>query len=239
MGKLQTVPSPSTTLHGRHLPPLEAGDHLDQATFHARYEAMPPDFRAELIGGVVFVPSPLRSEHGEAHALVMGWLTHYWIATPGTRVRDNATAILGDDSEPQPDAAFVIDPESGGQSSVSEDGYATGPPELIVEVASSSESIDLHAKRRDYEQAGVLEYVVVVLRQRVVRWFVLQDGTYREVDADAHGMFKSRVFPGLWLDAPALLGFNGRRVMATLQHGIETPEHTAFVQQLQARRSTP
>ena len=39
--------------------------------------------------------------------------------------------------------------------SIEQDGYATGPPELIVEVASSSASIDLHAKRRDYEQAGV------------------------------------------------------------------------------------
>ena len=237
MGKLQTVPSPSTALHRRHLPPLEAGDHLDQATFHARYEAMPPDFRAELIGGVVFVPSPLRKEHGSHHALVMGWLTNYWIATPGTETLDNTTAILGDESEPQPDAALIIEPESGGQTSVSEDGYATGPPELIVEVASSSESIDLHRKRRDYEQAGVLEYVVVVLRQRVVRWFVLQDGTYREVEADASGLFKSRVFPGLWLDAPALLRRDGRQVMATLQHGIETPEHAAFVQQLQARHS--
>jgi Uma2 family endonuclease len=216
---------------------LEAGDHLDQATFHARYEAMPPNFRAELIGGIVFVPSPLRLEHGESHALVIGWLTQYWSATPGTSVRDNATTILSDDSEPQPDAALVIEPGSGGQTSVSEDGYATGPPELIVEVASSSESIDLHAKRRDYEQAGVLEYVVIVLRQRVVHWFVLQDGTYREVEADAHGLFKSTVFPGLWLDAPALLQRDVRQVVATLQHGIETPEHAAFVQRLQARRS--
>jgi Uma2 family endonuclease len=132
---------------------------------------------------------------------------------------------------------MIIEPERGGQSRISEDGYATGPPELIVEVASSSESIDLHAKRRDYEQAGVLEYVVVVLRQRAVRWFVLQDGTYQEVEADASGLFKSAVFPGLWLDAPALLRLDVRQVMATLQHEVETPEHTAFVQQLQARRS--
>lgn len=236
METLQTAPAPHAILHVPHLPPLEAGDHLNQATFHARYAAMPLNFRAELIGGVVFVPSPLRSEHGESHALVIGWLTNYWIATPGTRVRDNATAILGDDSEPQPDAALIIEPESGGQTSISEDGYATGPPELIVEVASNSESIDLHAKRRDYEQAGVLEYMVVVLRQRVVRWFVLQDGTYRDMEADTRGMFKSSVFPGLWLDAPALLQGDGRQVMATLQQGLETPEHAAFVQQLQARR---
>ncbi len=83
----------------------------------------------------------------------------------------------------------------------------------------------------------MLEYVVVVLRQRIVRWFVLQDGTYQEVEADASGLFKSRVFPGLWLDAPALFRRDGRQVMATLQQGLETPEHAAFVQQLQARRS--
>lgn len=80
------------------IPRLEAGDHLDQPTFHERYEAMPPDFRAELIGGMVIVPLLVSSEHGEYHALIMGWLTNYWVATPGTRARDNATAMLGDTS---------------------------------------------------------------------------------------------------------------------------------------------
>jgi Uma2 family endonuclease len=209
---------------------VEAGDHLDQATFHERYKAMPPEFRAELIGGVVIVPSPLLPEHGECHALVMGWLINYAIATPGTRVRDNATAILGPTSEPQPDAALIIDPAYGGQTGIAADGYAIGAPELIVEVASSSASIDLHAKRRDYEQAGVLEYVVVVLRQRVVRWFVLQAGAYRETTVGPEGIITSTVFPGLWLDAEALLQINGSLVMDTLCRGLATPEHAAFVQ---------
>ena len=218
------------------VPPLEAGDHLDQATFHERYKAMPETFRAELIGGVVIVPSPLRSEHGEYHALVMGWLTQYWVATPGTRVRDNATAILSDTSEPQPDGTLVIDPTYGGQSGLSNEGYATGPPELIVEVASSSEAIDLNAKRRDYEQAGVLEYVVVVLRQGVVRWFVLQNGVYQDMAVDADGLFKSAIFPGLWLHAEALIQLDGATVMETLQQGLATAGHTAFVQELQQQR---
>jgi Uma2 family endonuclease len=217
---------------------LEAGDQLDQATFHARYQAMPSAYRAELIGGVVFVPSPLSLDHGVYHALVMTWLGSYWVETPGTWAWDNATAILGDASEPQPDSALIIDPAYGGQTSVSEDGYATGPPELIVEVASSSASIDLHAKRCDYEQAGVLEYVVVVTRQRVVCWFVLQEGMYREVPADTEGLFKSTVFPGLWLDAEALFQLDGRKLMETLRQGLATAEHAAFVQQLQERRST-
>src|SRR6266487_3455839 len=220
----------------QHIPPLEAGDHLDQPTFHERYEAMPPAFRAELIGGVVIVPSPLSPGHGFYHALVMGWLVNYWIATPGTKSGDNMTTILGETSEPQPDGALIIDPASGGQTALPEGGYLTGAPELIVEIASSSASIDLHAKRRDYEQAGVLEYVVVVLRQRLIRWFILQDGTYQEMSADADGIFRSRVFPGLWLHANALLQLNGVTIMDVLRQGLATPEHAAFVQRLQAQR---
>ncbi len=220
------------------IPPLEAGDHLDQATFHQRYKAMPAGFWAELIGGVVIVPSPLQPEHGESHALAMMWLGTYWVATPGTRVRDNATAILGGTSEPQPDGALIIDPACGGQMGYSEDGYATGPPELIVEVASSSEAIDLNAKRRDYEQAGVLEYVVVVLRQRVVRWFRLQEGAYREVATPDNSLFKSDTFPGLWLAAEAFLQLDGATVMDTLSQGLAIPEHEAFVQQLQQHRGS-
>lgn len=220
----------------RHLPPLEAGDHLDQPTFHERYKAMPAAFRAELIGGVVIVPSPLSWGHGLHHALIMTWLGTYTIASPGTSLADNATTILGETSEPQPDGVLIIEPAFGGQTHLSEEEYLTGAPELIVEVASSSASMDLHAKYRDYEQAGVLEYVVVVLRQRVIRWFVLQDGTYQELSADTDGIFRSRVFPGLWLHASALLQRDGATVMDALRQGLATPEHTAFVQRLQEQR---
>jgi Uma2 family endonuclease len=232
----------ATVLHAAQvtsrIPPLEAGDHLDQATFHERYEAMPPAFRAELIGGMVIVPSPLAQGHGVYHALVVAWLGNYWIATPGTQAADNVTTILGELSEPQPDGVLIIEPASGGQTGLSEAGYMTGPPELIVEVASSSASIDLHTKRRDYERAGVLEYVVVVLRQGIIGWFVWQSGTYQDMAADTDGIFRSRVFPGLWLHADALLRLDGAQVMAVLQQGLATPAHAAFVQQLQARRAT-
>jgi len=227
----------ATVSHATHttvrLPLLEAGDHLDQATFHAYYTAMPETFRAELIGGVVVVPSPLSWGHGRHHARVMTWLDTYTIATPGTQTGDNATTILGDTSEPQPDAALIIEPACGGQTGLSEDGYVTGAPELVVEVASSSAAMDLHAKRRDYEQAGVREYVVVVLRQRVVRWFVLQAGAYQEVAPDADGIFRSQVFPGLWLHAEALLQLHDAKVLDVLRQGLATPEHAAFVHRLQ------
>jgi Uma2 family endonuclease len=217
------------------IPPLENGDHLDQPTFHQRYLAMPPRFRAELVEGVVFVPSPLKMPHGEHHALVVTWLTNYRLATPGTRSSDNPTVILGEESEPQPDAVLMIDPTRGGQSQIDEDEYIAGPPELIVEVASSSEAYDMHEKLRDYERAGVMEYVVVLLREGAVRWFVLDGGKYRDLPVSEDGLYRSRTFPGLWLDANALLKLEGLRVMEVLQQGLAEPSHAGFVEEL-ARR---
>lgn len=212
--------------------PLEAGDHLDQPTFHARYEAMPPDTRAELIGGVVYIVSPMKNPHGRHTRDVSFWLRSYEIATPGVEGGDNLTTILGDDSEPQPDACLYIRPEKGGQVRINEEEYTEGAPELIVEVASSTESYDLHSKKRDYEKAGVREYVVVALRQRQVFWFLLQDRQYVPLTLGDDGIYRSKNFPGLWLDPASLLDLDGKRIRAVLQQGLESPEHAEFLRKL-------
>jgi Uma2 family endonuclease len=150
---------------------LESGDHLDQPTFHARYTAAPEDVKAELIGGVVYMSAALRRPHGRSSGLLLHWLVAYEGETPGVEVYDNTTTILGEDSEPQPDACLIIQPECGGQMRVTEDDYLRGAPELVCEVASSTESYDLHSKKRDYERAGVREYLVIALRQQLLQEF--------------------------------------------------------------------
>jgi len=212
-------------------PPLESGDHLDQKTFHDRYEAMPPGTRAELIGGTVFMPSPLKRPHGRTHKLIVRWVDEYEEATPGTEAFDNASTILDDAAEPQPDVSLLIVSPTHGQTR-EEDEYIVGAPEFITEVASSSEAIDLHDKRDDYERTGVREYVVVALRQQRVYWFVRRDGRFVEVQPGDDGILRSEVFPGLWLDPAALLRLDRRRVLEVLRQGLATPEHTAFVARL-------
>ena len=96
---------------------------------------------------------------------------------------DNATVILGDESEPQPDLHLRLLPECGGRSRVNADDYFVGPPELVIEVAHSSEAIDLDAKRRDYERAGVLEYLVLCVREGELRPFDLKAGRALAVGA--------------------------------------------------------
>jgi Uma2 family endonuclease len=153
-------------------------------------------------------------------------------------VFDNVTVILGPHSEPQPDACVIIEPGCGGQSRLNEDDYIEGPPELIVEVASSSESYDLHEKLRDYEEAGVREYVVVLVRSQEVRWLWLESGKYREIAADPDGVLQSRILPGLWLHAKALLELRLSEVRQTVRRGLASPEHAAFVEKLKKGRSS-
>lgn len=212
-------------------PPLEAGDHLDQKTFHERYEAMPEDFRAELVGGIVFVSSPLKRPHGRTHILMSRWLDTFEEATPGVEALDNATTLLDPEAEPQPDLCLLIAAPRHGQTR-EEDQYVVGAPEFIAEVASSTESLALHRKRDDYERAGVKEYLVVLLRQQRVAWFVQRNGRFEELPPGGDGVYRSEVFPGLWLDAAALLGHDRPRLLEALRQGLATPEHAAFVAHL-------
>ncbi len=143
------------------VPPLESGDHLARDEFERRYDAMPHVKKAELIDGVIYVASPVRFRaHGRPHSLVMAWLSDYWAATPGVELADDTTVRLAERDEPQPDALLRIEPQAGGHSRVSDDDYLEGPPELVVEVAASSASIDRHKKLQAYERAGVQEYVL-------------------------------------------------------------------------------
>ena len=77
---------------------------------------MPPGIKAELIDGVVYMPSPLSYDHGDSHIATAYWLGHYASETPGVKVSDNATTILGPRSEPQPDVSMRIQPEFGGRT---------------------------------------------------------------------------------------------------------------------------
>lgn len=212
-------------------PPLNNGDRLTQSEFHRRYEAYPEDVKFELIGGIVYMASPLRRPHAKDHAILNYALSHYESATPGIEVLDNATTILGDESEPQPDLDLRILPEYGGQSVTTEDDYVEGPPELMAEIAHSTRAIDMHAKRDDYQRAGVIEYLVVCVQERELHWFDFKSA--QPILPNRQGIYRSRVFPGLWIDGPALLARDSARVITAIEQGLASREHAAFVKRLQ------
>ncbi|MEA5617987.1 Uma2 family endonuclease [Cronbergia sp. UHCC 0137] len=223
----------SQTTHSVPVPILASGDRLTRAEFERRYEATPEKFKAELIEGIVYVASPVRAFHGTPHAALITWLGVYWTATPGVSVADNTTTRLDLDNEPQPDALLRI--ETGGTSTLSEDGYIEGTPELIAEIATSSAAIDLGSKKNAYRRNGVQEYLVWQTFENRLSWFRLQSEEFVLIEPDESGIIRSSTFPGLWLGVTALLEGRMIDVLNTLQIGLTSPEHQVFVQKLVKR----
>jgi Uma2 family endonuclease len=208
---------------------LEPGDRLSREEFERRYERMPQVRKAELIEGIVYMPFPVRAEnHGIQHSRVSIWLGMYAVETPGVECSDNTTVRLDLDNEPQPDLILFKLPEKGGQARISADDYIEGAPELVVEIAGSSRAYDLHQKKGAYRRNGVREYMAWIIEERRLVWWELRNGEYEEILPQADGLLKSGVFPGLWLNAPALLSGDKKGLVAGLRLGLDSAEHHAF-----------
>jgi len=222
----------------RHrLPPLIHGDHLTRAEFERRYAAQPQIKKAELVEGVVYMPSPVHlDKHSKPHSRIVLLLGNYVAATPGADFGDNATLRLDRDNEVQPDAFLRLHAAAGGQSWVGEDDFLEGAPELIVEVAASSAAYDLHEKLHVYRRNGVQEYLVLLAYEQETRWYQLVEGAYQPLPPDEDGVYRSRVFPGLHFHSDLFWADDLAGLLQILQAGMATAEHQAFVAALQARQ---
>lgn len=220
-------PAPSVVL------PLEQGDRLTRAEFERRYKAMPQVKKAELIEGIVYMPSPVRlKRHGRPCRHLSTWLGTYEAATPGVVGADNTSVRLDLDNEPQPDGILLIDPACGGRARISDDDYVEGGPELAAEVTSSSVSYDLGDKLQAFRRNSVQEYLVWRVLDRQIDWFVLREGHYEPLVLEGNRHYKSESFPGLWLDVEAMLRADLASVLNGLQQGLKTAEHESFAKRL-------
>ena len=200
------------------IPPLEPGERLSRQEFERRYDAMPNLKKAELIEGVVYIPSPVHfASHSQPHAHIITWLGVYCSINKDVSIGDNATVRLDTDNEVQPDVLLRLDENKNGRSRISEDDYIEGAPELIVEIAASSASYDLYEKKTVYRRNGVQEYLVWQIYDGRIDWFYLEEGVYKELAPDENGIIQSRVFPGLRLAVEALLGNDITAVLQALQ----------------------
>ncbi|AFZ54467.1 Uma2 family endonuclease [Cyanobacterium aponinum] len=214
------------------IPPMENGDRLNSIEFEKLSHTIPENVKTELINGVVYMAATLRYEgHGLPHSLIITWLGFYMANTPGVELADKATVRLDLDNQPQPDALLRI--KKGGQSRVSKDDYIEGAPELIVEIAGSTASYDLHDKLQVYRRHGVKEYIVWQVYSRKIDWFYLHEGKYLTFEPDGEGLIESKVFPGLVLAVNSLLEYNLAKVLSILQKQLNSEKHSFFIQKLQ------
>ena len=199
----------------RTRPPLHSGDRLNRAAFHAIYRERDDLVKAELVQGVVYLPSPAGFEgHAKPQALIGLWLGGYAARHDELDSGVEATVLLDGDTEVQPDG-LLFRRGAAGTATISREDFIEGAPELIVEVASSSASYDLHDKKEAYRAAGVGEYVVWDTHATVIHWFVLEDSEYRKLES-TDGVFESVQFRGLRLDTRAALDGDRRRLLQAL-----------------------
>jgi Uma2 family endonuclease len=133
-----------------------------------------PDDPVELIGGELMVAEPQGAEHYTAIRKTARALEAAF--GPGWDVRTQGPIGLDDESEPEPDVAVVPG---------SLDDYAQAHPSrpvLTVEVAVSSLGLDQRRKGSLYARAGLAEYWVLNLVDRVLE-------VYREPVADSAAPF--------------------------------------------------
>jgi len=213
-------------------PGLVTGERLTVEEFLRRWGVLPDSKNAELIDGVVYVPSPVSLEHSELDTLIHLWLAYYAQATPGCRAGNNSTwLMLG--SAPQPDAHLRILPSHGGQSG-SEKSLGAGAPELAVEISVTSTELDFGPKMRLYQRAGVREYITVEPSDQRIVWRVIENGAYVAQALPPDGIVRSRVFPGLWLDVAAFWANDAAKMLAALNAGLASEDHRQFVERLGA-----
>ena len=195
-------------------PLLGNGDVMSREEFHRLYSECEGYERVELIEGVVYLPSPTMFEgHTREQTLMLEWLLAYTAGRPEAAEAGGPGSVLLDDiNEPEPDAMlFQLTPGRF------EGGYVTGAPELVVEIANTSRSRDLHQKKRAYERNGVLEYIVWRTQDHAIDWFQLCGGVYVPRQPDSGGRIASEVFPGLVLDVPAMLAHDRKKVLAAVK----------------------
>jgi Uma2 family endonuclease len=119
-----------------------------------------PGDRIELIGGELIVAEPKGTGHSTAVGLVEDILRA--IFGPGWVVRGQDPIAPDDESEPEPDVAVVP-----GARRDYRDAHPTRPV-LVVEVAESSLSFDREWKGSLYARAGIQDYWILNLVDRVL-----------------------------------------------------------------------
>ena len=215
-------------------PGLVSGERLTVEEFLRRWEELPELKNAELIDGVVYVPSPVSIEHGSLDFRIHLWLTYYAQATPGCTGATNSTWLMSG-SAPQPDVCLRIPPSRGGQSG-NKGPFGAGAPELVVEICVTSAALDLGPKLALYQRAGVREYITVELLKKRMVWRVLENGVYVAQTLPSDGIARSQVFPGLWLDVAAFWTDDGAKMLAALNAGLSSENHQKLVERLAAAK---
>lgn len=161
------------------------------------YEEAPDNRICEFVKGELIMYSPASAEHQDVVVFISTLLRDYCSKFDlGTVLQGPAVVNILPEVDREPDI-FVIPPE---QSRLARGIPIRAIPNFIIEVSCTTQDIDLGEKKRDYEQAGVKEYWVVDIENKVIYAHVLKEGRY-DVSRYADGNLNSIAIAGFFIKA--------------------------------------
>lgn len=223
-----------TAFTSENLFEVHDGTRMTGEEFFRACEENPTYARLELIDGIARMPSPSQIIHDNPLSVLVMLAKIYQGHTVGTQGVGTPTVVLDRGNVFQPDAILRLTDAVGGQSKAPLDEFIEGAPELVIEVSNTSRAFDLNQKMLAYRENGVREYLVADVRSQSFHWYDLQNDRPREIDPD--GVIRSKEFPGFWIQSAAVFRDDILTAMLTLQAGLASAEHLAFVEALARRR---
>lgn len=152
--------------------------------------------KSDLIEGVFVMASPASFEHGLLQGFLLATMRNFVNQRDlGVVQGENVAYRLNKDNVYQPDISFI----SRVRLRLAGEVYVDGPPDLAVEIiSSSSRRYDLVEKRINYARFGVREYWIVDPIERSATVFELVQNEWIPLYAE-DGVLQSKVLDGFWL----------------------------------------
>jgi Uma2 family endonuclease len=154
--------------------------------------------RAEWVDGEVIVMSPASNPHQSLMAFLGALLLHFVEADQLGRIflPPFQMKLSTRPSGREPDLLFI----SKAKLSNLKRNYLEGAADMVVEIVSpDSQARDRGDKFYEYEEAGVLEYWILDQSRKRAEFYHLKEGTYKLMEPDENGIYRSTVLEGLWL----------------------------------------
>lgn len=171
----------------------------ERITAEEFFRDAPEERKAELIDGVMVMPSPALVTHERLQRFLLTLLTLFVEEHNLGEVLGSRTAVALDRlNAPEPDILFV----ARARANMIREKGVFGAPDLVIEILSAGTARnDRGPKFAAYERAGVRElWLIDPYGPAGTEFYHWTNGRFQRVDADAGGILRSAAVAGFWLD---------------------------------------
>lgn len=147
-------------------------------------------------------------------------INRYRLFSPGWYVCVAAKIQFSSEESEVPGLVAMVNYGSRKQCQVHDEVFH-GAPNFVLDVFESVEDSDFLRRRERFCKFGVHEYLVAIVDEPVgLIWHRLDGNSYRIVEPDDDGIFRSHALPNLWLPRKELQDRDWWAVLGCIERGV-------------------